>query len=216
MPAPEWVVEQWPGSATIIAVRSQGLREGKATREIRYYVTSLGTGAGALLRLIRQRGSYRSAQDWRLREFLAPGERRAAAGGRPPLPRRQRRPDPGHPEEPGDKCSETRWDVFDHRGHRGSGSRHQGLAQAVGMAGSHGGAALRMTSNRSCHHHQNDLGIRYTQGRQEAGQGGFAQRQDQQRGSPLQHRSGCLAAAQVCRTSETTQPLGPCAHGLPT
>jgi hypothetical protein len=29
MPAPDWVMEQWPGSATIIAVRSHGMREGK-------------------------------------------------------------------------------------------------------------------------------------------------------------------------------------------
>ena len=27
MPAPEWVVEQWAGSATIISVRSHGIRE---------------------------------------------------------------------------------------------------------------------------------------------------------------------------------------------
>jgi hypothetical protein len=31
LPAPEWVMEQWPGSATIIAVRSHGIREGMAT-----------------------------------------------------------------------------------------------------------------------------------------------------------------------------------------
>jgi len=29
MPAPEGVMEQWPGSAAIIAVRSHGAREGK-------------------------------------------------------------------------------------------------------------------------------------------------------------------------------------------
>ncbi len=33
MPPPEWVVEQWPGSATIIAVRSHGIRDGKPTDE---------------------------------------------------------------------------------------------------------------------------------------------------------------------------------------
>jgi hypothetical protein len=33
MPAPEWVMEQWPGSATIIAVRSHGTREGKPQDE---------------------------------------------------------------------------------------------------------------------------------------------------------------------------------------
>ena len=29
MSAPEWVMEQWPGSAPIIAERSHGMREGK-------------------------------------------------------------------------------------------------------------------------------------------------------------------------------------------
>ena len=38
MPAPEWVMEQWPSSATIIAVRSHGTREGKPQDETRYYV----------------------------------------------------------------------------------------------------------------------------------------------------------------------------------
>jgi len=54
MPAPEWVVENWPGSATVIAVRGKGSRDGKPTDETRYYVfaertyrcdTSLRTGA---------------------------------------------------------------------------------------------------------------------------------------------------------------------------
>jgi len=48
MPAPEWVMEQWPGSATIIAVRSHGTREGKPQDETRYYVSSLRTGAKAI------------------------------------------------------------------------------------------------------------------------------------------------------------------------
>jgi len=43
MPAPEWVVENWPGSATVIAVRGKGSRNGKPTDETRYYVTSLRT-----------------------------------------------------------------------------------------------------------------------------------------------------------------------------
>ena len=50
MPAQEWVVEQWPSSATIIAVRSHGVREGKPQDETRYYVTSLRAGAKALWR----------------------------------------------------------------------------------------------------------------------------------------------------------------------
>ena len=39
MSAPEWVMEQWPGSATIIAVRSHGTRDGKPQDETRYYVS---------------------------------------------------------------------------------------------------------------------------------------------------------------------------------
>ena len=57
MPAPEWVMEQWPGSAMIIAVRSHGTREGKPQNETRDEVTSLRTGAKALLRAVRQRWS---------------------------------------------------------------------------------------------------------------------------------------------------------------
>ena len=59
MPAPEWVVENWPGSATVIAVRSKGIRDGKRIDETRTYGfaertsrcdTRLRTGAEALLR----------------------------------------------------------------------------------------------------------------------------------------------------------------------
>jgi len=64
MPAPEWVVEQWPGSATINAVRSHGIREGKPQDETRYYVSSLRTGAKALLRAIRQRWSIENCWHW--------------------------------------------------------------------------------------------------------------------------------------------------------
>jgi predicted transposase YbfD/YdcC len=71
MPAQEWVVEQWPSSATIIAVRSHGVREGKPQDETRYYVTSLRAGAKALLRHVRQRWSIensRAVRDVPLRE----------------------------------------------------------------------------------------------------------------------------------------------------
>lgn len=64
MAAPEWVVEQWPGSATIIAVHSHGIRDGKATDETRYYVTSLRTGAKALLRHDRDRWSIENSWHW--------------------------------------------------------------------------------------------------------------------------------------------------------
>jgi predicted transposase YbfD/YdcC len=64
MPAPEWVMEQWPGSATIIAVRTHGTREGKAQDETRYYVSSLRTGAKPMLKAIRQRWSIENSWHW--------------------------------------------------------------------------------------------------------------------------------------------------------
>jgi predicted transposase YbfD/YdcC len=64
MPAPEWVVENWPGSATVIAVRSKGRRGGKPIDETRYYVTSLRTGAEALLRHVRDRWSIENSWHW--------------------------------------------------------------------------------------------------------------------------------------------------------
>ncbi len=54
MPTPEWMMEPWLGSATIIAVRSHGICEGKPQDETRYYGSSLRTGAKALHRNIRQ------------------------------------------------------------------------------------------------------------------------------------------------------------------
>ncbi|MCP9808479.1 ISAs1 family transposase [Cyanobium sp. HWJ4-Hawea] len=64
MPAPEWVVENWPGSATILAVRCKGTRDGKAVDETRYYVTSLRTGAKALLLHVRYRWSIENSWHW--------------------------------------------------------------------------------------------------------------------------------------------------------
>jgi hypothetical protein len=55
MPAPEWVVENWPGSATVIAVHSKGRRNGKSIDETRYYVTSLRTSAEAVRRRLGRR-----------------------------------------------------------------------------------------------------------------------------------------------------------------
>jgi predicted transposase YbfD/YdcC len=60
MPAPEWVMEQWPGSA----VRSHGTRDGRPQDETRYYVTRLRTGAKALLKAIRQRWSIENSWYW--------------------------------------------------------------------------------------------------------------------------------------------------------
>ena len=64
MLAPEWVMEQWPGNATIIAVRSHGTRGGKPQDETRYYLTSLRTAAKALLKAIRQRWSIENNWHW--------------------------------------------------------------------------------------------------------------------------------------------------------
>jgi len=66
------VVEQWPGSATIIAVCSQGICKGKPPDGTNYYVTSLHTGAQSLLRHVRQRwsieNSWHRVRDVPLRE----------------------------------------------------------------------------------------------------------------------------------------------------
>ena len=63
MPAPRWVIEQWPGSAKMIAVRSQGIRDGRPVDET-CYVSSLRTSAKALLRLIRQHWSIKNSWHW--------------------------------------------------------------------------------------------------------------------------------------------------------
>ena len=57
-------MEQWPGSATIIAVRTHGTREGKPQDETRYYVSSLRIGAKAMLKAIRQRWSIENSWHW--------------------------------------------------------------------------------------------------------------------------------------------------------
>lgn len=64
MPAPAWVMENWPGSATILAVRCKGTRGGKPVDEIRYYVSSLRTGAEALLQHVRDRWSIENSWHW--------------------------------------------------------------------------------------------------------------------------------------------------------
>ncbi len=48
----------------IIAVRSQGVRDGQPVDETRYYVTSLRTSAKALLRLVRNRWSIENSWHW--------------------------------------------------------------------------------------------------------------------------------------------------------
>lgn len=55
MPAPEWVMDTWPGNATIIAVRTTGHRSGNPVDDTRFSVTSLRTSAKTLLRHVRDR-----------------------------------------------------------------------------------------------------------------------------------------------------------------
>ena len=64
IPAPVWVAENWPGSATVMAVRSKGTRDGKPIDETRYYVTSLRTSARALLQHVRDRWSIENSWHW--------------------------------------------------------------------------------------------------------------------------------------------------------
>ena len=73
MPPPPWGMENWPGSATILAVRRKGRRDGKQIDETRYYVlvertyrcdTSLRTTATALLQHVRDRWSIENSWHW--------------------------------------------------------------------------------------------------------------------------------------------------------
>jgi hypothetical protein len=52
------------GSATVIAVRSKGKRNGKSIDETRDYITSLRTSAAALLRHVRDRWSLENSWHW--------------------------------------------------------------------------------------------------------------------------------------------------------
>jgi len=52
------------GSATILAVRCKGTRDGKQIDETRYYVTSLRTIAAALLQHVRDRWSIENSWHW--------------------------------------------------------------------------------------------------------------------------------------------------------
>ena len=63
-PAPPWLMENWPGSATILAVRCKGTRDRKPVDETRYYVSSLRTGAKALLQHVRDRWSIENSWHW--------------------------------------------------------------------------------------------------------------------------------------------------------
>jgi predicted transposase YbfD/YdcC len=64
MPAPHWVVANWPGSTTVISVRRQGRRDGKTVDESRYHLTNLLTSASALLRHVRDRWRIENSWHW--------------------------------------------------------------------------------------------------------------------------------------------------------
>ena len=55
MPGPEWVLENWPGSSTILAVRYKGSRDRKSVDETGYTVSSLRTSAKGLMKHVRVR-----------------------------------------------------------------------------------------------------------------------------------------------------------------
>ena len=139
MPAPEWVVENWPGSATVIAVRGKGIRDGKPTDETRYYVTSLRTGAEALLRHVRDRWSIENSWHWprdtQLREDAH--RYREVNGGS----------DHGHAPEPGHERAAARWVLVDHRGAGRPGPRHQGFTGIAGLARTCSATGFWVTSN---------------------------------------------------------------------
>ena len=57
-------MEQWPGSATFIAVRTHGTGEVKPQDEPRYYVPNLRTGDKAVLKAIRQGWANENNWHW--------------------------------------------------------------------------------------------------------------------------------------------------------
>ena len=151
MPAPEWVVENWPGSATVIAVRGKGSRNGKPTDETRYYVTSLRTSAIARRASTCGRPCCNTC-------VTAGALRTPGTGPATPSSKRTRtatarstafRSWPRSGAWPGD-CHERaapRWVLVHHRGPGRPGSRHQGNAGAPGLARTRSGTELCLTSN---------------------------------------------------------------------
>lgn len=61
MPVPEWVAEIWSGTATILALRCKGSRDGKAVDETRYNISSLRTSAQALMEHVRCSWSFENS-----------------------------------------------------------------------------------------------------------------------------------------------------------
>ncbi|MCX5960567.1 MAG: ISAs1 family transposase [Cyanobacteria bacterium] len=64
MPAPEWVVENLQRSATILAARCKGARDGKSVDDTRYTVSSLRTSAKGLIKHVRDRWSIENSWHW--------------------------------------------------------------------------------------------------------------------------------------------------------
>ena len=73
----------WPGSATILAVRCKGRRDGKPVDETRYYVTSLRTTATALLQHVRDRWSIENSWHWPRRHQRRPSKWCNSGGAAP-------------------------------------------------------------------------------------------------------------------------------------
>jgi len=106
-------MENWPGSATILAVRCKGTRDGKPVDETRYYGSSLRSEAKTQLQHVRDGWSYCFAEALRLRELLAQAPRHPASGERASLPGEQRLADHGHAPQPGHGCTMARCLVVD-------------------------------------------------------------------------------------------------------
>jgi predicted transposase YbfD/YdcC len=64
MPAPKWVVQNWPGSATVIDVWSRCKRDGKSIDETRYYVKGLRACADDPLRQVCDRWLIENSWLW--------------------------------------------------------------------------------------------------------------------------------------------------------
>jgi len=108
MPEPPWVAENWPGSATILAVRCKGVRVGKPVDEIRYDVTSLRTAATALLRHVRDRWSIENSWRWPRDTQLREDAHRYRESNAVRIH--------GHASQPGHECAAPRRGLVDHRG----------------------------------------------------------------------------------------------------
>ena len=133
-PAPDWLIEQWPGSATIIAVRSQGTRDGRPIDETRYYFTSLRTSTKALLRLVLDRWSIENSWHWVSDVALREDAHRYREANGVQIVAMLRTM----------AINSLRLNgICGDRGHRRLGARHQGAADAAGLEGASEDSAAR-------------------------------------------------------------------------